>query len=77
MKITKVFKCGNSQAVRLPREFQFKNAEVEISRQGNSIVLREKPKKLKRAFELLASMPKDFFKDGDREDSIPEERDVF
>jgi antitoxin VapB len=76
MKTAKVFKCGNSQAIRLPKEFQFHCNEVEIIRKGNSIILREKPKNLKRAFEILASLSDDFFADG-REDLPPQERDFF
>lgn len=34
MKTAAVFKSGNSQAVRLPKEFQFDVAEVEILRRG-------------------------------------------
>lgn len=73
MKFAKVFKSGNSQAVRLPKEFQFQGPEVEILKKGNDIILREKPKNLKKAFELLASMPEDFLKE--REDDLPQERD--
>jgi antitoxin VapB len=32
MQVTKVFKSGNSQAVRIPVEFQFDTDEVEIFR---------------------------------------------
>jgi antitoxin VapB len=39
-QIAKVFKSGNSQAVRLPREFRFNVEEVEISREGDAIILR-------------------------------------
>lgn len=40
MTITKVFQSGNSQAIRIPREFQFDVAEVEIERHGDEIVPR-------------------------------------
>lgn len=76
MKMAKVFKSGNSQAVRLPKEFQFHSKEVEIFKRGNNIILHEKPSNLKYAFELLASMPDDFFTNG-REDAVPQERDFF
>ena len=76
MKTAKIFKSGNSQALRLPKEFRFHSKEVEIFRRGKEIVLREKPKNLKHAFELLASMPKDFFSD-EREDTPPQEREFF
>ena len=76
MKMAKVFKSGNSQAVRLPKEFQFHSKEVEIFRRGNHIILHEKPHNLKHAFELLGNLPEDFFSDG-RQDSLPQERDFF
>jgi antitoxin VapB len=40
---TTVFQSGNSQAVRLPKEFRFQSKTVEIFRRGNEVVLREKP----------------------------------
>lgn len=42
MAIAKVFKSGNSQAVRLPKQFRVKSKELEIERRGDEIVLREK-----------------------------------
>jgi antitoxin VapB len=74
MTTAKIFKSGNSQALRLPKEFQFHTKEVEIFRRGKEVILREKPKNLKQAFELLTSMPSDFFIN-EREDSLPQERD--
>ena len=76
MKMAKVFQSGNSQAVRLPKEFQFHSKEVEIFRRGNNIILHERPKSLAQAFELLSSMPTDFFSNG-RQDTAPQERDFF
>jgi virulence-associated protein VagC len=35
----KIFKSGNSQTLRLPREFQFDVPEVEIFRRGDEIVI--------------------------------------
>jgi len=74
MKIAKIFKSGNSQAVRLPKAFQFAAKEVEIFRRGNDVILREKPENLKHAFELLTQLPDDFY-DFEREDNPPQERD--
>jgi antitoxin VapB len=59
MGTARVFRSGNSQAVRLPKQFRFKSKEVEIFRRGNEIVLREKDDDLVRAFDLLASLPQD------------------
>ena len=60
MFTAKVFRSGNSQAVRLPKQFRFKSAEVEIFRRGDELVLRENTGNLVRAFELLAGLPDDF-----------------
>ena len=54
-----VFRSGNSQAVRLPKEFRLKSKEVEIFRRGDEIVLREKSGTMARAFDLLAGLPED------------------
>jgi antitoxin VapB len=71
---TRVFKSGNSQAVRLPKEFSVESKELEIFRRGDEIVLREPAKGLARAFELLADLPEDFFAEG-RQDSPPQHRE--
>ena len=76
MRMTKVFKCGNSQAVRLPKEFQFNSNEVEIFRSNGDIVIRDIPKNLARAFKLLAEFPDDFFSKK-RKDALPQKRDFF
>ena len=60
MATAKVFRSGNSQAVRLPKEFWFKCKQVEIFRRGDEIILRGKSKGLARAFELIAELPEDF-----------------
>ena len=73
MKTAKVFRSGNSQAVRLPKDFRFKGAEVEIFRRGNEVVLREKDKTLARAFELIAGLPDDFDIPG-RSTDFPQKR---
>jgi antitoxin VapB len=54
MTETTVFQSGNSQAVRLPKEFRFKSKTVEIFRRGDEVVLREKPRTLG---DLLDSLP--------------------
>lgn len=61
-----MFRSGNSQAVRLPKQFRLKSKEVEIFRRGDELVLREKPGNLARAFDLLAGLPEDFEVPDDR-----------
>jgi antitoxin VapB len=60
MGTARVFRSGNSQAVRLPKQFRLKSEEVEIFRRGDEIVLREKDGTMVRAFDLLAGLPEDF-----------------
>ncbi|WP_192894036.1 antitoxin [Hydrogenovibrio thermophilus] len=72
----RIFQSGNSQAVRIPKEFRFDVTEVEIFKRGDEIVLKPKPKNLGAAFKLLGEMPDDFMVDG-REDTLPQERESF
>ena len=74
MNIAKIFKSGNSQAVRLPKEFQFDVTEVEIFRRGDEVVLRKKPHNLARVFELLIGLSDDFMENG-RDQSLVQERE--
>jgi len=67
MATTKVFRSGNSQAVRIPKKFRLRAGQVEISRRGDEIVLRERPKTLALAFDLLAGLSGDFFSGGRRQ----------
>jgi antitoxin VapB len=76
MTLARVFQSGNGQTVRLPKEFRFTSGEVEIFRQGNNIVLRERPASAVAIFDALAGMPGDFMADG-RDDGPPQERESF
>ena len=53
-KTTTVFTSGNSQAVRLPKEFRVNTKTLEISKRGDEIVLRERPGTVG---EVLADLP--------------------
>lgn len=72
-RTARVFRSGNSQAVRLPKDFQFDDTEVEIFRRDDEVVLRKKPCSLAAAFDLLATLPDDFMANG-RNDVPPQER---
>ena len=39
MEIAKLFQNGQSQAVRLPKEFRFQGDEVYIKKLGNAVIL--------------------------------------
>lgn len=74
MSTARVFKSGNSQAVRLSKEFRFASNEVEIFRRGDEIILRERRLTPADGFRLLASLPDDFMAGG-REDRPPQGRE--
>jgi len=76
MTYARVFQSGNSQAVRLPKEFRFRAESVEIFRRGNDVVLRERPASAAAIFDALARLPADAAQDG-RSDSLPQEREAF
>lgn len=53
-KDSTVFISGNSQAVRIPKEFQLKTKQVKIIQRGSELVIRPK---YKTAAEVLANLP--------------------
>ena len=75
MATARLFKSGNSQAVRLPKQFRFQGEEVEIFRRGKEVVLRQKSQGMRRAFELLASLPIDVDAIEELRKEPPQERD--
>ena len=52
--VAKVFMSGRSQAVRLPKAYRFDCDEVEITREGDAVVLR--PKKAEPWANLMAAL---------------------
>jgi antitoxin VapB len=76
MRKARIFQSGNSQAVRLPKQFRFHVDEVEILRRGQEIVLREPKRNLGQAFAALGALPEDFTADG-RQDLPPQKRNVL
>jgi antitoxin VapB len=67
MKTAKVFKSGNSQAVRIPKEFHLEGGEVEIRRQGGSLILRPRKESWAALIESLKMFTDDFMEDGRRQ----------
>jgi len=63
VKTAKLFEYGNSQPVRLPREFRFDGDEVLIKRVGSAVVLLPKAKFWDTLTESLEKFPADFMRD--------------
>lgn len=74
MTYARIFQSGNSQAVRLPKEFRFDIEEVEILRQGSDVILRVPKRSATGIFDALAALPADFMADG-RDDTPPQDRE--
>ncbi|RJR55009.1 MAG: AbrB/MazE/SpoVT family DNA-binding domain-containing protein [Desulfobacteraceae bacterium] len=73
MAKARVFRSGNSQAVRLPKEFHIEANEVDIFKRGGDIILRPRPQSWKEYFSQGRRFTDDY---PDRiEDYSPEERD--
>jgi len=74
MDKAKLFQNGNSQAVRLPKEFRFPGTEVKIYREGSRVILEPVQPSWDIFFESLEEFPDDFFEDG-RQQPLVQERD--
>ena len=61
--VAKVFRSGNSQAVRLPKEFRFEVDEVEVLREGDALILRPRPDAGRRWGSLRAALERGFSAD--------------
>ena len=54
MKTAKVFRHGNSQAVRLPKEFRFDDDEVIVKRSSGGVLLLPKRITIERIEAVLS-----------------------
>lgn len=75
--LTRVFKSGNSLAVRIPKELAFVDCaqDVEVERVGNTLVLRPVVQEtIGDLTEIFAAFPKSFMAEG-REFHEQRERD--
>lgn len=63
MRTAKLFQNGQSQAVRLPKEFRFEGDEVLIQRVGNAVVLLPKSRSWEVLIQSLDKFPADFMED--------------
>ena len=71
----KVFTTGRSQAVRLPKAYRFNSKEVFIYKEGNRVILSEKPESWDDFFASPARVTEDFM--AERVDLPPQKRELF
>lgn len=61
MTTAKIFPNGQSQAVRIPKEFRFENQdEVFIAKEGDAVILFPKSSKFNILFDSLEKFSNDF-----------------
>jgi len=77
-KIAKLFRNGNSQAVRLPQEMRFKGDRVRVRQVGDTVVLEPVVTDVKEWLDDLQSHPlsRDFMAEGRSQPPAPN-RDLF
>jgi antitoxin VapB len=73
MKVAKLFKNGQSQAVRLPKEFRFEGTQVFIKRVGNAVLLLPEQDSWQLLFDSLNQFSDDFMES--REQPEPQKRE--
>ena len=76
MQTAKLFMNGRSQAVRLPKDFQFSGDEVYIRRHGDAVILVPRDRQWETFLRGLNSFTDDFM-EGGRESEAPEKRETF
>ena len=70
MKTVKVFTSGNSQAVRIPKEYQVAGKELIINKIGNTIILFPLDDPWKLFKNSLQEFSDDFFSDGRKQPAM-------
>lgn len=63
MKTAKIFRNGQSQAVRLPKEFRFKDNHVYVKKSGNVVILIPAKESWESLFDSLSKFSDDFMTD--------------
>ena len=76
MQTAKLFMNGRSQAVRLPKEFQFKGDDVYIRKHGDAVILVPKDRAWETFLRGLDTFSEDFMPEG-RSQGRSEERDAL
>jgi len=66
MKTAKLFKNGQSQAVRLPKEFRFEGTQVYLKRVGNAVLLLPEQDSWQSLFDSLSLFSDDFMESRDQ-----------
>ncbi len=76
MQTVKVFKSGNSQAIRIPKEFSIDEQELYIQKIGNTLILTSMDdpwSPLRKSLEMFSD---DVFSNGREQPEYQEREDI-
>ena len=76
VKTAKLFANGQSQAVRLPKEYRFEGEEIYVKKIGNTVMLFPKNSTWETFLNGLNNFSNDFMSNG-RESTIEQERELL
>ena len=76
MYATKVFTSGNSQAVRIPKEYHIDSSEMFIKKIGITIILYPRNRPWENLKKSLSEFTDDFMSDGRKQPKL-EKREEF
>jgi antitoxin VapB len=74
MKTARLFRNGQSQAVRLPKEYRFTGEKVLIKKVGNAVILLPQKGSWKSLLESLNRFSDDFMETRQQPDQRSRER---
>ena len=77
IRTTKAFRSGNSQAVRIPRDFRLPDGDLRIEKIGSAILLIPKDDPWRLFEESLNWFSDDFFSGGRSQPEMQKRSSVF
>ncbi len=76
MQTAKLFQNGRSQAVRLPKKFQFEGTDVFIQKVGDSVILFPKNRTWETFLHGLYGFTEDFMAEGRQQPEIQDREEL-
>ena len=73
MYATRPFMSGQSQAIRIPKEFRLEDTEVVINKIGDSLIITPRSALRRTFFSGIEVLPDDFLEEG-RPEEVANER---
>lgn len=76
METVKIFKSGNSQAVRIPKKYRLKDSEAYLRYVDGMLIIIPKSNNLETLKESIKMFSSDFMSERDQQ-SIQEREEIF